>query len=106
MSVSYQGETFDISEKDLIQINSELGNLSDELYICDSSNSADEEYLEKLLERWEEPGTVPGIHFTDEELELLYKNNFKLTPQEEQEWLEYENSRLESDLLESENEWL
>ena len=99
MSVSYQGETFDVSEQDLVQVKSELGNLSDELYICASNTSElmtsydleinkheDEMYLEKLLEKWENP--IP------------------LTPKEEEEWLEYENSRMESDLLESENEWL
>lgn len=86
MSVSYQGEMFDISEQDLVQIKYELGEMSDQLYICGSNFESEEDYLLYLESKWNNP--TP------------------LTPEEEEEWLEYENSRMESDLLEGENEWL
>ena len=82
MSVIYQGEQFEVSNEELIQITSELGELQDELYICDSNFENEEEYLLYLESKWNNP--TP------------------LTPQEEAEWQEYENSRLESDLIESE----
>lgn len=87
MSVVYQGQEFEVSNEELIQVKSELGNLSDELYICGSNFENEEDYLLYLESKWNNP--TP------------------LTPQEEEEWLEYENSRLESDLLESdENNYL
>lgn len=100
MSVIYQGETFEVSNEDLVQVKSELGNLSEELYICSSNTTTselmtsydleinkhmDECWLEKLLERWEDPTPSNSKEDLEEDLE--------------EEWLDY---RTDSDLLESE----
>lgn len=121
MSVVYQGETFEVSNEDLVQtiipegnncqliikndqqIKSELGNLSEELYIC-TSEPVDSDVSLFFQDK-------QSSNFESEEDYLLYleskwNNPTPLTPQEENEWLEYENSRMESDLLESENEWV
>lgn len=98
MSAIYQGEEFVITEQDLAQVEQEL-NSSDDYQSLIVSNkpleahednlySEVEEYLLTLESRWEEP-VKP------------------LSDDEEREWLEYENERMESDLLEQvENKYL
>ena len=121
MSVIYQGQEFEVSNEELIQtiipegnncqliikndqqINSELGNLSDELYIC-TSEPVDSDVSLFFQDK-------QSSNFENEEDYLLYleskwNNPTPLTPEAEQEWLEYENSRMESDLEYQQNEWL
>lgn len=101
MSATYQGEEFVITEQDSAQVEQELNQSDDyqSLIIAQSSfhqpleayedklYSEVEEYLLTLESRWEEPVK-------------------SLSDDEEKEWLEYENSRLESDLLETEENYL
>lgn len=102
MSAIYQGEEFVVTEQDLAQVEQELNSSDDyQLLIVSKSTFNEslevheddlydemEEYLLTLESRWEEP-VKP------------------LSDDEENEWLEYEQERLESDLLEQvENSFL
>ena len=98
MSAIYQGEEFVITEQDLAQVEQELDQSDDYQSLIVSNKVTEareddlysevEEYLLTLESRWEEP-VKP------------------LSDDEEREWLEYENERMESDLLEQvENSFL
>lgn len=97
MSAIYQGEEFVITEQDLTQVEQELNPADDYQSLIVSNKATEareddlysdvEEYLLTLESRWEEP-VKP------------------LSDDEEREWLEYENERLESDLLETEENYL
>ena len=80
MSAIYQDEEFAITEQDLALIELEIEGRAEQVYI----KCSDELYLETLLSKWED------------------EDRPTLTEDEEREWLEYENERLESDLLEQE----
>ena len=84
MSAIYQNQEFIISEQDLAQVEQELEGRAEEIYVKNS----DELYLESLLSKWED------------------EDKSTLTEDEEREWLEYENGRMESDLLETEENYL
>lgn len=101
MSAIYQDQEFVITEQDLAQVEQEL-NPSDDfqsLIIAQSSfhqpleaheddfYSELEDYMLNLESRWEEP-VKP------------------LSEEEENEWLQYEQERLESALEETQNEYL
>lgn len=102
MSAIYQEEVIELTPQDLQQLNQELDQSDDfqSLVISKSAfnepleaheddlYSEVEEYLLTLESRWEEP-VKP------------------LSEDEEREWLEYENERMESDLEEQlENQYL
>jgi hypothetical protein len=102
MSAIYQGEEFVITEQDLAQVEQELNPADDYQSLIVSKSAFNEpleaheddlyseveEYLLTLESRWEEP-VKP------------------LSEDEEREWLEYEQERLESDILEQEqNQYL
>ena len=84
MSAIYQNQEFVITEQDLAQVEQELEGRAEEIYVKNS----DELYLESLLSKWED------------------EDKSTLTEDEEREWLEYENGRMESDLLETEENYL
>ena len=98
MSAIYQGEVIELTPQDLHTLEQELDQ-SDDYQLLIVSNkpleahenelySEVEEYLLTLESRWEE-SVKP------------------LSDDEEREWLEYENERMESDLLEQvENKYL
>lgn len=91
MSAIYQGEVIELTPQDLQQLNQELDQSDDYQSLIVSNKPVEaheddlysevEEYLLTLESRWEEP-VKP------------------LSDDEEREWLEYENERMESDLLE------
>lgn len=98
MSAIYQGEEFVITEQDLAQVEQELNSSDDYQSLIVSNKPVEayendlysevEEYLLTLESRWEEP-VKP------------------LSDDEEREWLEYEQSRMESDILEQlDNQYL
>jgi hypothetical protein len=80
MSAIYQGEIIELTSSDLEILEQELNQSDDTQQLVILS---DEEYLDNLLERWEEP-----------------------TEAQKEDMLWEESYRMESDLLESENEWL
>lgn len=85
MSAIYQGEVIELTPQDLQQLNQEL------------DQSDDYQALDVVTENWLE------------ELEARWDSDYEprpLTEEEENEWLEYENSRLESDLEEQQNQYL
>lgn len=86
MSAIYQGEVIELTPTDLQVLNEEL-NQEDELQTL--TILKEENWLDELESRWDSD----------------YQPR-PLSPEEEQEWLEYENGRMESDLIEQENEWL
>lgn len=102
MSAIYQGEVIELTPQDLQVLEQELNPDDDyqSLIIAesafgqeldnheDSKYSCVEEYVLALEARWE----------SDYEPRPL-------TEEEENEWLEYENGRMESDLLESEENY-
>lgn len=84
MSAIYQGELLELTPQDLQTLEQEL-NPDDEF-----------QQLDLVTENWMD------------ELEARWESNYEpkpLTEEEEREWLEYENGRLESDLLESEENY-
>lgn len=101
MSAIYQNEVIELTPQDLQTLEQELDQSDDyqSLIVAKSSfnepleayeddlYSEVEEYLLTLESRWEE-SVKP------------------LTEDEEREWLEYENERMESDLLETEENYL
>jgi len=102
MSAVYQGEVIELTPQDLQQLNQESDQSDDyqSLIVAKSAfnepletheddlYSEVEEYLLTLESRWEEPVKL-------------------LSEDEEREWMEYENERMESDLLEQvENSFL
>lgn len=102
MSAIYQNEVIELTPQDLQILEQEL-NPDDEyqsLIIAESAFGQEldfhedsiyselEDYLLTLEARWGDENVKP------------------LTEEEEQEWLEYENGRLESDLLETEESWI
>ncbi len=102
MSAIYQNEVIELTSSDLETLEQELNSADDyqSLIVAKSAfnepleaheddlYSEMEEYLLTLESRWKEP-IKP------------------LTEEEENEWLEYENERMESDILEqSENQYL
>lgn len=85
MSAIYQNEVIELTPQDLQQLNQEL------------DQSDDYQTLDIVTENWLE------------ELEARWDSDYEpkpLTEDEEREWLEYENSRMESDLEESQNQYL
>lgn len=84
MSAIYQGEFLELTAQDLQTLKQEL-NPNDEFQQLDLVT---ENWMDELESRWE----------SDYEPRPL-------TEQDEEEWLEYENGRLESDLLESEENY-
>ncbi len=104
MSAIYQNEVIELTPQDLQVLKQEL-NFNDDTQELTVING-DEDYLDRLLSRWEEcdfNGKVPGIEFSDSELDSVV--DYHLTEQEEEEWLRYEQERLESAIEESQNEW-
>lgn len=85
MSAIYQGEEFVITQQDLVQIEQEL-NPTDDYQTLDVVT---ENWLEELEARW------------DSDYEPR-----PLTEDEEREWIQYEQERLDSAIEESQNEWL
>ena len=84
MSAIYQNEVIELTPQDLQALEQEL-NPNDEF-----------QQLDLVTENWMN------------ELESRWDSDYEprpLTKEEEQEWLEYENGRLESDLLESEENY-
>ena len=84
MSAIYQGELLELTPQDLQVLEQEL-NPDDEF-----------QQLDLVTDNWMD------------ELEARWESDYEprpLTEEEEQEWLEYENGRLESDLLESEENY-
>lgn len=87
MSAIYQDQEFVITEQDLAQVEQEL-NQSDDYQTLTVLN--EESWLDELEARW------------DSDYEPR-----SLTEDEEREWLQYENERLESAIEEqSENQYL
>ncbi len=86
MSAIYQGEVIELTPQDLQQLNQEL------------DQSDDYQALDVVTENWLE------------ELEARWDSDYSprpLTEEEENEWLQYENERLESAIEEqSENQYL
>lgn len=84
MSAIYQGEVIKLTSSDLQVLEQEL-------------NPADDfQTLDVVTQNWMD------------ELEARWESDYSprpLTEEEENEWLEYENERLESDLLESEENY-
>jgi len=84
MSAIYQGEVIKLTSSDLQVLEQEL-------------NPADDfQALDVVTQNWMD------------ELEARWESDYSprpLTEEEENEWLEYENERLESDLLESEENY-
>lgn len=84
MSAIYQGEVIKLTSFDLQVLEQEL-------------NPADDfQALDVVTQNWMD------------ELEARWESDYSprpLTEEEENEWLEYENERLESDLLESEENY-
>lgn len=81
MSAIYQGELIELTPQDLQQLNQEL------------DQSDDYQTLDVVTENWLE------------ELEARWESDYEprpLSKEEEEAWLEYEQLRLESDLLEQE----
>jgi hypothetical protein len=104
MSAIYQNEVIELTSQDLQTLEQEL-NPNDDTQQLVVINE-DEAYLDRLLSRWEEcvfDGKVPGIEFSDSELDSIV--DYCLTEEEEDEWLQYEQGRLESAIEESQNEW-
>lgn len=95
MSAIYQDQEFAITEQDLAQVEQELNSSDDYQTLI----VTDEDYLNRLLSRWEDC-QVPGVEFSDEELDVITAHH--LSESEEEEWLQYENMRMESDLFEIE----
>lgn len=84
MSAIYQGELLELTPQDLQTLEQEL------------NPDDDFQQLDLVTENWMD------------ELEARWESDYEprqLTEEEEQEWLEYENGRLESDLLESEENY-
>lgn len=84
MSAIYQGELLELTPQDFQTLKQEL-NPNDEY-----------QQLDLVTENWMD------------ELEARWESDYEprpLTEEEEREWLEYENGRLESDLLESEENY-
>lgn len=86
MSAIYQGKVIELTPQDLQTLQKEL------------DQSDDYQTLDVVTENWLE------------ELEARWDSDYEprpLTEDEEREWLEYENGRLESDILEQEqNQYL
>ena len=100
MSDIYQGEVIELTSSDLVVLEQEL-NPSDDfqsLIIARSSFSEPiDKYEDDLHSDWLE------------ELEARWESDYSprpLTEQEEEEWLQYENERLESAIEETENQLL
>ena len=85
MSAIYQNEVIELTSSDLKTLKQEL-NPSDDFQSLTVLN--EESWLDELEARWESDYSPRP-----------------LTEEEENEWLEYENERLESDLLESEENY-
>ena len=85
MSAIYQDQEFVITEQDLAQVEQEL-NQKDDYQTLTVLN--EESWLDELEARWESDYSPRP-----------------LTEEEEREWLEYENERLDSDIEETQNEW-
>lgn len=100
MSAIYQDQEFTITEQDLAQVEQELNPLDDyqSPIISESSFNAPINKYED-----EQYSDVENYLLS---LETRWDDVKPLSPEEEQEWLEYENERLESDLLESEENYL
>lgn len=80
MSAIYQDQEFVITEQDLAQVEQELEGRAEQVYV----KCSDELYLESLLTKWEDE------EYTPEQEDMLWEESY----------------RMESDILESENEWL
>jgi len=84
MSAIYQGELIELTPQDLRVLKQEL-NPDDEF-----------QQLDLITENWMD------------ELEARWESDYSprpLTEEEEEEWLQYENERLDSAIEETENEW-
>ena len=84
MSAIYQNEVIELTPQDLQVLEQEL-NQEDEF-----------QQLDLVTENWMD------------ELEARWESDYEprpLTEQEEEEWLQYENERLESAIEETQNEW-
>ena len=79
MSAIYQGEVIELTPQDLQTLEQEL-NQSDDYQTL---TVTDEDWMNELLQRWEEP-----------------------TKSQKEDMLWEESYRLDSDIEESENEWL
>ena len=85
MSAIYQGEVIELTPQDLQTLEQEL-NPDDEF-----------QQLDLVTENWMD------------ELEARWDSDYEprsLTEEEENEWLQYEQERLESAIEETQNEWL
>jgi len=101
MSAIYQNEVIELTPQDLQTLEQELNPNDDyqSLVIAESAFSQEldnaedsiyselEEYLLTLEARWDDENVKP------------------LTEEEENEWLQYEQERLESTIEETQNEW-
>lgn len=124
MSAIYQGEVIELTPQDLQQLNQELDQ-SDDYQALDVVENG----LDKWLNRWDfadndfsDGNTSPlsnepleahedDLYSEMEEYLLTLESRWEepvkpLSEDEEQEWLQYENERMESAIEESENEWL
>ena len=97
MSAVYQGQEFTISEQDLAQLEQELEGRAEQVYVkcndavepldstaTESFQISEELYLESLLTKWEDE------EYTPEQEDMMWEESY----------------RMESDILETENEWL
>lgn len=101
MSAIYQDQEFTISEQDLAQVEQEL-NSSDDYQSLIVSESSFDAPINKYED--EQYSDVENYLLS---LETRWDDVKPLSPEEEQEWLEYENEKMESDILEqSENQYL
>ena len=80
MSAIYQDQEFVITEQDLAQVEQELEGRAEEIYVKNS----DELYLESLLSKWEDE------EYTSEQEDMMWEESY----------------RMESDLLETEENYL
>lgn len=80
MSAIYQDQEFIITEQDLAQVEQELEGRAEEIYVKNS----DELYLESLLSKWEDE------EYTSEQEDMMWEESY----------------RMESDLLETEENYL
>jgi len=97
MSAIYQDQEFAITEQDLAQVEQELEGRAEEIYVknsdavepldstaTESFQISEELYLESLLGKWEDE------EYTSEQEDMMWEESY----------------RMESDILETENEWL
>lgn len=80
MSAIYQDQEFIITEQDLAQVEQELEGRAEQVYV----RCSDELYLESLLTKWEDE------EYTPEQEDMLWEESY----------------RMESDLLETEENYL